>query len=401
MSRKHGVRKFLTIVLGVTALLYINAETDLISNLGEHLHALEARAPEFTAMIERGSAYVSDLTDLIPSPSELIAYIKNEPLPIDPADVAVNAYIKNSPMLSFYPNSNLCVKMTAANELRIFGVSGSKERSHLIVRLSCAGDDKLEQYSISVNSDGEFDKTIKIPDCDDSLITVDVYAGAKAYGEFTSWVYNYLYIERGGDGWQLWRSPVYAHNEELYSLDRSISDALKSTASIQSSDPKIISLATAVTADCEDDYDKLRAIHDWVCKNIAYDTDSLNSERTYPYAATAVLENESAVCLGYSTLTAALCRAVGIPCNVVSGYALGVGEDTEWTAATAATSEQNHAWNEAYVNGRWVILDTTWDCAKKIEDGVLREGEFSHLYFDANLDFFSNNHKIIEYMRKP
>ena len=82
---------------------------------------------------------------------------------------------------------------------------------------------------------------------------------------------------------------------DRYSEDRSISDALKSTASIQSSSDEIISLANEITRDCADDYEKLRAIHDWVCENIWYDMDSINLDQTVPYASEEVLENKSAV----------------------------------------------------------------------------------------------------------
>jgi len=47
-----------------------------------------------------------------------------------------------------------------------------------------------------------------------------------------------------------------------------------------------------------------------------------------------------------------------------------------------------------------MIVDTTWDCANKIENGEMNKGEVSHLYFDANLQFFSNNHKILEYSKR-
>ncbi len=131
-----------------------------------------------------------------------------------------------------------------------------------------------------------------------------------------------------------------------------------------------------------------------------YDVDSLASDEAPPYYATDIVKSRKAVCLGFATLMASLCRSIDIPCNVVSGYALGVGNDTAWTDISIATDEQNHAWNEVYVDGRWMIVDTTWDCANKIENGEMNKGEVSHLYFDANLQFFSNNHKILEYSKE-
>ena len=78
-----------------------------------------------------------------------------------------------------------------------------------------------------------------------------------------------------------------------------------------------------------------------------------------------------------------------------------MGSDTQWTDLSAQTIEQNHAWNEAYVDGRWIIIDPTWDCENKIKGGeYVRGSEPSHLYFDANIEFFSANHKIIEYLKR-
>ena len=148
------------------------------------------------------------------------------------------------------------------------------------------------------------------------------------------------------------------------------------------------------------DYEKVLALHDWICSYMYYDVDSLASDEAPPYYATDIVKSRKAVCLGFATLMASLCRSIDIPCNVVSGYALGVGNDTAWTDTSIATDEQNHAWNEVYVDGRWMIVDTTWDCANKIENGEMNKGEVSHLYFDANLQFFSNNHKILEYSKR-
>lgn len=394
------------VIYGVLAviliLVIVNAQTDYFSRLGDYAPLLKEKHPEFVDSVENISDCVSDFTDMIPTPSEIIAMIKNEELPIDPSDVAVNAYIDNSPMLTFYPKENISAKIKDGEYLRLFGVSEDENKKNFIVRFSDSENEELDRASMSVNSDGEFDKTIKIPNSNKRQISVEVYTGSRAYGEFTSWVYNYLYLVKDENGsWSIKQSPVYAHNRELYAADKAMKEALKDTPAIESDNKEIAALADKITLDASDDYERLRMIHDWVCDYIRYDVDSLNSTSTVPYSASEVLKNRSAVCLGFSTLTAALCRSAGIPCNVVSGYALGVGIDTEWTTETINTSEQNHAWNEAYVDGRWVIMDTTWDCPNKIENGKLVTGDISHIYFDANIDFFSANHKIIEYMKRP
>lgn len=397
------MKKFILWVIAIiVAFMVVNSKIDFFRDFGDYAPAIEEKFPDAVITIEEAAEYVHDFTSYLPTWGELVAIIKNEELPIDPSDVAVNAYIENSPMLTFYPYENVSAKIKDGKYLRLFGVTDDAEKSHIVIRFSDSENEKLDQVSTSVNSAGEFDKTIEIPKSTENIISVEIYTGEKAYGEFVSWIYNYLYLAKDENGlWSIMPSPVYAHNKSAYEKSRAVSEALRSTPAIESDEEEIQEIAAVICANAQTDYEKLLAIHDWVCANIWYDRDSINSDTTVPYSATKVLKNRKAVCLGFSTLTASLCRSVGIPCNVVSGYALGIGEDAQWSAENVDTAEQNHAWNEAYVDGRWVILDTTWDCMNKIENGGKTSGEASHIYFDANIDFFSANHKIIEYMRRP
>ncbi len=396
------MKKFIAITLAfIIGICIINAQTDLFLHFGDYVPQAEEKFPEAVETVSELSMKLSDLTDLIPSPAELVAMIKHEELPIDPSDIAVNAYISGSPMLSFYPDENIGMLITDGTVLNVFGITSSLNKKNLIVQITDPSGEVIDQTAISVDGINRFNKAIDIPETDSTELDVTVYTGSKPYGEFESWVFNYVKIESDDTGWKIKQSPVYEHNKAMYEKDKSTSEALKRTPSIQSESSAVLSIAEQVTANCATDYQRILALHDWVCEYLSYDMDSLHSDEIPPYYAEEVIENKNAVCLGFATLYAALCRSIGIPCNVVSGYALGIGADTAWTNATTATEEQNHAWNEVYVDNRWVIVDTTWDCVNKIENGVLTQGsEVSHLYFDANIDFFSANHKIIEYAKR-
>lgn len=402
MINVKKIRKFIALLLILAIIICIvNAKTDFFLNFGSYFPAIAEKYPRISETVTDCSERLSLLTDYIPSPTELIAMIKKEEPPIDPSDIASNAYIENSPMLSFCPTENIGM-VTDNNKIQIFGIVASKNKSHLIADFSAPDGETLNQISIDTNSEGKFNKTITIPDTDSDSINLAIYAGGKAYGNFESWVYNYITLAKNPDGsWDITQSPVFEHNKAMYEKDKSIKDALKYTASIQSNSNAIISIATQLTDGIDNDYDKALALHDWICSYMYYDIDSLNNAETPAYYATDVVKSGRAVCLGFATLMASLCRSINIPCNVVSGYALGIGEDMAWTDATVTGEEQNHAWNEVYADGRWIIVDTTWDCANKIENGVKSSGEtVSHLYFDANLQFFSNNHKIQEYSKR-
>ena len=398
---KHVKRILIVLIILFIGICIINAKTDFFLNIGTYIPELKANYPQAAESITYMSEQLSQFTDIIPSFGEISAMIKHEDPPIDPSDVAKNAYIANSPMLTFYPIENISI-IADDNTVQIFGISDSKDKSHLVVNFVDENGEALGQTSMAADSGGIFNKIIDIPETDSYTLNLCVYTGSKEFGQFTSWVYNYVTLERLPEGgWQIAESPVYRNNKELFEKDKSISDALKSTGTIQSGRNDMKQIAESITDGIVTDYDKVTAIHDWICSYLYYDVDSLNSEEIPPYLADEVLKSRRAVCRGYATLMATLCRSIGIPCNIVTGYALGVGEDTAWTDETIVTDTQNHAWNEIYVDGRWIIVDTTWDCSKKIENGVTDEGTgVSHLYYDANLQFFSANHKITEYYKR-
>ncbi|MEG2421761.1 MAG: transglutaminase-like domain-containing protein, partial [Oscillospiraceae bacterium] len=114
-------------------------------------------------------------------------------------------------------------------------------------------------------------------------------------------------------------------------------------------------------------------------------------------SALGTLQSRRSVCQGYASLTAALLRSAKIPAKLVAGYGLGLSTSGRWTAESAASSQTNHAWNEAWLDGRWVIIDTTWDSGNKWENGEKSDssGLQDHTYFDATLEAFSNSHKLI------
>lgn len=397
------MKKFMGFILVLicifVGLLAVNNETDFFVNIGTYIPALEEKYPDVADKISDISNDIMALTHQIPSISEIKAIILKEEMPIDPTDIAVNAYIKDSPMLSFYPAENIAMTVSG-NELEIFGMVNSYERSNLVVHLTAPDGTLIAENAIPANSDLSFNKTIKIPETDEKTLHVSVYTGSRPYGSFLSWAYKYVTLDKDYYGdWQIEKSPVLLNNKEMYEKSKSIRDAKESTLSIQSEYANMKSLASTLTSTCDNDYDKVLKIHDWICSYLYYDEDSLLTSDLVPYHATEVVNSRRAVCLGYATLFATLCRAIDIPCNVVSGYALGIsGGEDKWTEATINTTEHNHAWNEAYVDGRWIIIDTTWDSNNKYKNGeFIEDGQISHLYFDANLDFFSANHKILSY----
>lgn len=181
-----------------------------------------------------------------------------------------------------------------------------------------------------------------------------------------------------------YRTYEYKNNIQMYKSARTDSAALKyytqASSDVKSDSKKLIDLSNRVTASITSDYEKLKAIHDWVCDNIYYDFDYYYHRKgETSNGALDTYENKYSVCQGYAELTAALIRAAGIPCKIVDGYAIGGG---------------SHTWNEAYIDNRWVILDTTWDSNNSYENNIFTHRKNTREYFDVGLEYLSMSHKI-------
>ena len=97
------------------------------------------------------------------------------------------------------------------------------------------------------------------------------------------------------------------------------------------------------------DYEKVRAITDYICENTEYDYVHLNDD-TYDlkYSTYAALINGTSVCQGYATLFYRMALEAGLDCRVISGVANN-GKATE-----------AHAWNIVRVSGKYYQHDVTW-----------------------------------------
>ncbi|MDR2064343.1 MAG: transglutaminase-like domain-containing protein [Prevotellaceae bacterium] len=206
----------------------------------------------------------------------------------------------------------------------------------------------------------------------------------------------YFFVENGECFFEL--PPVYEINKLIYFSDKNPQDFLTADRSVQSDNEEIIAKAKEITVNCETDYEKAKSIHDWVAANIYYNMDGYYSSSYGSTDALGVLQDKKTVCQGYANLTAALLRSLQIPCRVVSGYALGIGTRGSWSIRNIGEAT-NHAWNEAFISGRWIIIDATWDSDMQYRNGQFERGKGLRgwKYFDPTLEAFSFDHKYCVY----
>jgi hypothetical protein len=245
----------------------------------------------------------------------------------------------------------------------------------------------------AIQDDGSYEGSVSINLSHGDYI-VEVFMGKEYYGTYQSYDTN-IPLKNTPDGPIFPVSPVYSNNvtrhlqtsRELVGL--SVLDMANKTE-----EQTLRALAQQITDGANGDYDKVRRINDWVAQNIYYDMDSFRSGQYGRVDAYGTYQSKRSVCQGYAELTTALLRAVGIPSRVVTGYALGVSASgSTWNEVDHRTA--NHAWNEAYADGRWVIFDTAWNSGNKYENGKFHPGDMSHRFFDMTLEALSLTHKIM------
>ena len=121
---------------------------------------------------------------------------------------------------------------------------------------------------------------------------------------------------------------------------------LRPNALITSEDARVKALSREAVGGTADAWEKATKINHFVFQKIR----DKNFATTFA-PASEVARNLSGDCSEHSVLSAAMCRAAGVPARVVVGLIYderhgGFGY---------------HMWNEVYVNRRWVALDAAWD----------------------------------------
>lgn len=121
--------------------------------------------------------------------------------------------------------------------------------------------------------------------------------------------------------------------------------------------PEIYQLAQEITAGCESDYEKYRAIEEWFGANgFVYDLGFVPQSYETEYF---VFESKRGICSDFATATTLLARAAGLPARYTEGFTLSEDCRDEYGVYNV-TAAQAHAYTQVYVKGcGWLNLDAT------------------------------------------
>jgi hypothetical protein len=92
-------------------------------------------------------------------------------------------------------------------------------------------------------------------------------------------------------------------------------------------------------------------VYNYVVRNIRYDSAKV-FDLLYDYLPDIAdtYTTGMGICYDYASLFAAMLRSIGIPAKLVKGYA-------------SYAPDTYHAWNEVYIEGEWIIVDSTRDAS--------------------------------------
>ncbi len=104
-------------------------------------------------------------------------------------------------------------------------------------------------------------------------------------------------------------------------------------------DQAVTAILSAIIEPGMNCHQKVKAIHDYVVSEVAYDTSYTK------YSAYNALKDGQAVCQGYALLSYKMLDQEGFAVRIISGKGHG----------------ESHAWNRVQLDGQWYNLDCTWD----------------------------------------
>ncbi|MBR1815212.1 MAG: hypothetical protein IJ763_00765 [Lachnospiraceae bacterium] len=161
---------------------------------------------------------------------------------------------------------------------------------------------------------------------------------------------------------------VYYNNDRL----RIVIQFLYTKAEMEEHFAKMNELAASLK--CDNDYDTIQAVHDYLVRHFKYD------DRTFFENHTDIdgFRDGEMVCSGYSLAAYYLLNSAGIPTRVITGY-----------GGSGAATTSNHMWNMVELDGSWYNMYITWDDTE--------QKNISYKYFLKNDEDFLNHTRMNVY----
>ena len=163
-------------------------------------------------------------------------------------------------------------------------------------------------------------------------------------------------------------------------------------------------LAMQLTNQYSTELEKARVIFGWIVSHVRYDCKKFHDRSPVRIVANSkeelerkklerekeltqkAVKNQKGVCEDYSRLFKAMCEAVGLEAEIITGVA------RDFHRPYRSNHNNRHAWNAVKIDGNWHLLDATWG-AGYTDGGVTKFKRYISMgYFMTTPDWFIQNH---------
>ncbi|MHB1628296.1 MAG: transglutaminase domain-containing protein [Bacilli bacterium] len=318
------------------------------------------------------------------------------PLPAAPtaADVAANSALQTateSPAFSS-PNAPVQVQDVIYNpndpNIVVTGVvkepGGTPLPSDAWIQVSDlglkSGSPNQWDYAVPVSASGVFADVLHIPFAADSY---EVQAAPPLTTAQTS--LNYMFATK---------QQTVSNQFAMTFQGQDTNQQLGMLASVWANwtDPAIQALARQITAGITSPLAQAQAVYDWEGQHIGYNG-ALLANGGYGWSTTEeTLASGVGICVDYANVADALMRSLGVPTQMVVGYA------NNGSPVQVDNPSDGHAWNRSWIGGQWIYWDPTWSRLYFVTSATQIPGPgdswvFQPQWFNPSAKVFNSTHQ--------
>ena len=285
-----------------------------------------------------------------------------------------------------YSNDNYIELSISGNSLTVRGKLQLEGLTGVMVKIG-----EQDRKYVDAASGQEF--SVRVALSHSGSLPVSIYTQTRGESSYWGYVWDKIYIEKTSGGYRM--MPSFVLDQNLSFMRAYVNpDNFRDSSSVPDS---VKALSNQIVGGETDDYTKIFLLHKWVAENIYYDYDAYHGDMDTFYNSADILANRRSVCEGYANLLRDLILAQEIPCMKATTYSLGVstnGGSFSVRADEVNADRSNHAHVEAWVDGRWVVMDATWDSNNKYENGSYHtDAPNGFYYFDITPEWHGHRRR--------
>ncbi|MHB1684206.1 MAG: transglutaminase domain-containing protein [Bacilli bacterium] len=243
-----------------------------------------------------------------------------------------------------------------------------------------SGNPNQWNYAVPVSSSGTFADVLQIP------FSADVYEVQAAPPLTTAQTsLNYMFATK-----QQTVSSQFTMTFQGQDSNQQL--GMLASAWADWTDPAIQALASQITKGISSPLAQAQAVYNWEGQHIGYNG-ALLANGGYGWSTTQeTFSSGIGICVDYANVADALMRSLGIPTQMVVGYA------NNGAPVQVDNPNDGHAWNRSWIGNEWIYWDPTWARLYFVASATQIPGpgtpwSFQPQWFNPSAKVFNSTHQ--------